>query len=139
MGTRLTTIPTPFIKIVEASRPDSDTYVLGGIHIPAGTTNGIAMLFKVSGALGVLPIPLSGTGGKDDSVALKVLPNGTLRVTISEAAVKPDGSSDSGSTTGPAVYDIPGVFPPFTGGPGTIDNLVRTCLRAVRQALVPLG
>jgi hypothetical protein len=119
MGIRLAGIPAPFIKPALASRDNLDWFVLGGIYIPPGSTSGVARLFRVNADLTVTDLaPLGfGTVGKDDSLVLKILPNGALRVILCEAGVNPDGTSAGGVTTSPTVYDFPGVFSAY-GAPG---------------------
>jgi hypothetical protein len=136
MGIRLTGIPAPFIKPALASRDNLDWFVLGGIHIPPGSTSGVARLFRVNADLTVVDLAPRGLGtaGKDDSLVLKILPNGVLRVILCEAGVTTTGASDSGSTTLPAVYDFPGIFPAYAapgGGALTQAQLDKVRLRLV--------
>lgn len=119
-GQRLN-IPGPLIRLVHASRDDLDWLILGGIHAPTGQ----AKLYKVLANGTWTALPAFGTAGKDDSLILKILPNGTLRAILSEALVKTDGTSDSGSTVLPTIYDFPGVFPAYVAGSGTVDAVAR--------------
>lgn len=129
MGTRLTAIPAPFIKLQIASRDGLDYFVLGGIYLPPGSSNGAARLFRVNADLSVVALTPTGMGasGKDDSVALHILPNGTLRVVISEA-----DASQSGSTSTPTIYDLPNIFPAL---PATVDATARAQIADLRQKL----
>jgi hypothetical protein len=137
MGIRLTGIPAPFIKPALATRDNLDWFVLGGIHIPPGSSNGAARLFRVNAELTVVDLaPLGiGTAGKDDSMTLKVLPNGVLRVILCEAGVTLTGASDSGSTTLPAVYDFPGVFPAYATSGGAVDSVARAAIEGLKKYL----
>lgn len=126
MSMRLTTIPAPFIKLVSIARDSADIYVLGGIHIPPGSTNGVGRLYKIDANLAVTTISDGfGTAGKDDSLTLKILVNGTLRVTLSEAAVKADGTSEGGGSSVPTVYDFPNVFPSYQPPATAVDMTAR--------------
>ena len=136
MGTRLTSIPQPFIKLAAASRDGLEWFVLGGIYAPAGAQPSVR-LYKINGNLSVEPIGGAfGTVGKDDSVALHVLPSGTLRVVVSEAAVDASGISASGTTSEPTVYDFPGIFPIYTTpATGTIDSVTRSLLKTIAKTI----
>lgn len=135
MGTRLTGIPAPLYKLTGVHRDGLDWFVLGGIYLPPGSTNGQARIFRVASNLGVTDLAPQGIGtaGKDDSLIFAILPNGTLRVTISEASVTAAGTSDSGSTAMPTVYDIPGVFPVYAPGGGTVDSVARAAIEAMKK------
>jgi hypothetical protein len=129
MGTRLTAIPAPLIKLAIARRDGLDYFVLGGIYLPPGSSNGAARLYRVNADLSVASLTPAGMGasGKDDSLALHILPNGTLRVVISEADV-----SQSGATSTPTIYDLPNIFPVLFA---TVDATARQQIADLRQKL----
>lgn len=108
--TRLTFIPPQFIKVATAYRLDLSQFIVGGIHIPPGSSNGVARMWKVNltdfsdGG----EIPFENAIPKDDSIAIEILSSGDVLVTRSEAA--PGGG---GATSQPVVTRIPGVFGPY--------------------------
>lgn len=72
--------------------------------------------------------------GKDIGCSLE------LRGTVLRLYVTEPPPGGGGAASLPNFYDIQiGVGYPAAPGGGVVDGLVRSCLRAVRQALVPLG
>lgn len=130
--TRLTFIPAQFIKVATAYRLDLGQFVIGGVHLAPGATAGVVRVWKVNLAdlsnAGEIPFPNS--VGKDDSVALEILHDGSLLITISEAV--PGGS---GTTAQPDVTRIANVFPPYQVSTGTIDAVARQQIAQVRSHL----
>lgn len=119
--TRLTFIPPQAIKVATASRIDLSQFLVAVVWIAPGTSEGRARLWKVNlvdfsnGG----EIPFTNSAGKDDSVALEILGDGSVLVTISEAV--PGGG---GATAQPDTQRIMGVFPPYTSG-GAVDAWAR--------------
>jgi len=108
--------------------------VLGVVH---GGTPGTAEIahasaYLVDAAGQATLIGTSETYGKDMGVTLDILGT-TLRMWVAEAT--PGGGGATGRVDR---YDYPNSVPANIAG-GTTDNLVRTVLRAVRNALLPLG
>jgi len=121
---RLTFIPAQTIKVASASRADLTQFIVGGVHIVDSV--GRVRLWKVNltdfsnGG----EVPFLNEAGKDDSVALEILANGDLLVSISEAV--PGGA---GATAGIAVHRVAGVFPAMVApGGGTVDAWARAQL-----------
>jgi hypothetical protein len=107
---------------------------LGVVH---GGTPGTAEIAHATAYLAdaswhATPIGSSEPYGKDMGVALEIQGT-TLTMIVAEAT--PGGSGTTGRAD---VYEFPNSVPLGASG-GTVDNLVRACLRAVRLALVPLG
>lgn len=124
--TRLTFIPPQAIKVATASRVDLSQFLVAAVWIAPGTSEGRVRLWKVNLAdfsnAGEIPFP--NAAGKDDSVALEILADGSVLVTISEAV--PGGG---GATAQPDTQRILGVFPPFAGG-GAVDAWARQQIAA---------
>lgn len=120
---RLSFIPAQTIKVASASRADLAQFIVGGVYIAPGTSAGRVRLWKVN-----LPALTDGgevlfanEAGKDDSVALEILYNGDVLVSISEAL--PGGA---GATAGISVTRIAGVFPAAPApSSGTVDTTAR--------------
>ena len=129
--TRLTFIPAQTIKVVCVER--AALAVVGGIYIAPGTSIGRARLWKVN-----LPdgsdageIPFQSDSGKDDSAALSILGDGSLLVVVSESTPGGDGK-----TAQPALYLIPGVFPPL---PPCVDEPARWQANAATKMAAAAG
>lgn len=128
--TRLTWVPAPLIKVVTASRIDLSQFLLGGIYLPP-SGDSRARVWRVNADLtpaSELAIPNS--GGKDDSVALEILANGDVLITISEAL-----AGQGGGTSQPEVHRVAGVFGAYVAGSGTIDTVARQQIAQLRTHL----
>lgn len=129
---RLTFIPAQTIKIEMATRPDLTQFVVGGIYIAPGMSVGRVRLWKVNADLSDGgEIPFETDSGKDDSVALAILPTGDLLVTVGEAS--PGGG---GATTQPAVYLKTDIFPAV---PGCVDYPARWQANAATKMAAAAG
>jgi hypothetical protein len=121
--TRLTFIPAQFIKAATAYRHDLAQFVVGGVWLAPGSTNGVVRAWKVNlpsmTNAGEIPIP-NNAAAKDDSVAFEILDSGALLVTLIEAA--PGGG---GATSQPDAQLIPGVFPALAPGGVGVDTWAR--------------
>lgn len=128
MGTRLTFIPPAAIKVATAYRLDLTQFLVGIVWLAPGSTNGIVRLWKVnlSNLSNAGEISFVKDAGKDDSIALEILADGSVLVTVSEAT--PDGG---GATSQPEVYRIPAVFPAYVVSSGTTDQALRAALAAL--------
>lgn len=120
---RIDGIPAQTIKIETATRPDLLQYVLGGIHLASGSSSGRARVWVMAyTATIVRELSFDNTSQKDDSIALEILPDGAVMITISEA-----GPDNTGASSQPVVVQVPGVFPPApsggTGGGGSTTNV----------------
>lgn len=128
--TRLTFIPPQFVKVATAHRLDLGQFVVGGVHIVDGV--GRVRIWKVNladlSSGGEIPFP--NAAGKDDSVALEILTDGSLLITISEAVV-----GGSGTTAQPDVTRILNVFPPYQQSTGVVDTVARQQIAQVRSHL----
>ena len=118
MGARLNWIPAQFIKVATAYRLDLPQFLIGGIYLAPGSTAGVVRLWKVNiqDMSNAGEIPFSNDAGKDDSVALEILADGAVLITIAEAV--PGGG---GATSQPEVYRINAVFPAYSSA-GGIDQ-----------------
>lgn len=111
--TQLSWIPAQFIKLDQDQRADLSQYVICGIHLPPGASEGRARAWKVNADgsnAGEITIP--NQGGKDDTVTCQVLADGSVRFVVSEAAAP----GASGSTAVPFAYTVLGVFGPAPAG-----------------------
>jgi hypothetical protein len=118
---RLSFIPAQTVKVASATRADLAQFLVGGVHIVDSV--GRVRLWKVnlSDFSNAGEVPFPNEAGKDDSVALEILPNGDVLISVSEAV--PGGA---GATAGISVYRVAGVFPAMpapTGG--TVDAVAR--------------
>lgn len=106
---QLAWISPQFIKTGQAQRPDLSQYVVYGIHIAAGSSEGKprAWVVNADGTNGG-EITIPAEGGKADSVSCEVLPSGGVRFVVSRA----QAPGASGSTAVPFASVVPGVFPP---------------------------
>lgn len=137
---RLSFIPAQTIKVAMATRADLSQFVVGGIHVVSSI--GRVRLWKVNADLtnaGEITFP--NEAGKDDSVSLAILPDGSVLVGISEAL--PGGT---GATSGINVQRIAGVFPAAPAPSGTVDTFARqqlagheSRLDAIAPALIAAG
>lgn len=129
---RLSFIPAQMIKVASATRPDLAQFLVGGVHIAPGSSIGRARLWKVNIATltdgGEVTFP--NEAGKDDSVALEILPGGDVLVSISAAI--PGGA---GATAGIEVYRITGVFPAQPVPSSTVDTQARAGVAALLTRL----
>jgi len=120
--TRLEFIPSQCIKINQDQRDDLAQWVICGIHIAPNSSAGVARAWKVNADntdAGEIVIPSE--GGKDDTVACKVLSDGGVRFVVSEA----EAPGASGSTARPFAYVVPNVFPPRTDYRPAVDQPAR--------------
>jgi len=116
--TRLSFIPAQFIKCAQDQRDDLDRYVVAGIHIALGSSAGVGRAWVVNADGtdgGELHWPNS--ADKDDSISIKVLNNGSVRIVWCQAA--PGGG---GATSQPDAVVIPDVFPPHADYRPAIDD-----------------
>lgn len=113
---RLSFIPAQFISVATAARRDLPQFVIGGVYIAPGTSEGRVRLWKVnlSDFSNAGEIPFASGAGKDNTVDLEILDDGSLVVTISEAS----GAGAPGSSSQPNAQRLSGVFPPYTGSSG---------------------
>jgi hypothetical protein len=118
--TRLSFIPAQFISVATASRRDLSQFLLGGIYIAPGTSEGRVRLWKINSDFSNGgEISITTGAGKDNTVALEILDNGDVLVTISEAS----GALAPGSSSQPDCQRLHAVFPPAssaTGVPGPV-------------------
>lgn len=127
---RLTWVPAPLIKVVTATRIDLTQLLIGGIYLPpAGDSR--ARVWRVNPDLTpASELAFPNSGGKDDSVALEILSNGDVLVTVSEAL-----AGQGGGTSQPEVHRVVGVFPAYVAGTGTVDAVARAQIAQVRTHL----
>jgi hypothetical protein len=106
--TRLSYIPQQFIKCGHDQRDDLDQWVVVGIHLAPDSSAGVGRAYVIN-ADNTLDRELSwsNTADKDDSISVKVLRSGDVRIVWCQAA--PGGG---GVTSQPEAVIIPGVFAP---------------------------
>jgi hypothetical protein len=120
--TRLSFIPAQAIKVAHDQRSDLAQYVAACIYIAPDSSAGVPRAWVVNADdtdAREIPIDLSGIG-KADSVSVKVLANGSVRLLVSAAQ-----PGQSGSTAQPVSIVVPNVFPPAPPLSACIDQPAR--------------
>lgn len=115
---------------------DTAETIIFGVKDPAQDSDDTSFYALPKGA--TTPTYLGTTAmGKDGGVQPLVYNDGTVCVLVTETPQAGQSGSLADLYLVTLAYRLTGE--PAAPGGGVVDGLVRSCLRAVRQALVPLG